>query len=216
MKRISLPKPLAVPKITRNRRVCRACTTLGSVLLWFSVISLLGQATGACLSCNVPSANISTAIGVNAADHTIAEGLGKRNVAKSPSVIVLSAKPRITSPVHDQIYMGEDVRLTVEPGIEGKRCDLGRYQLVWLRARVETDAPVTLAWTIWSEGPTRITCEDPTVITLPSKLFGNINALYIVNVRYVSEQFKGPWSGGRLFRWTKERILSGGGCRSGM
>jgi len=134
MKRISLPKPLAVPKITRNRRVCRACTTLGSVLLWFSVISLLGQATGACLSCNVPSANISTAIGVNAADHTIAEGLGKRNIAKSPSVIVLSAKPRITSPVHDQIYMGEDVRLTVEPGIEGKRCDLGRYQLVWLRA----------------------------------------------------------------------------------
>ena len=159
MKHTLFSNPFSAPKTSLNRRNFQALTTLGPMLMCFGFLSFLSQAMGACLSCEVPSVNLATAVGFSAADHSIAEGLAKRNMAKLPNVVVSSARPRITSPAHNEIFVGEDVKLTVEPGLERTRCDLGRYQLVWLRARVEPDAPDTLAWTIWPEGPTQISCD---------------------------------------------------------
>ena len=163
MKHTSLPKPLLVRKTTRNQFVRRACTSLMWVLLWVGVGSFVDQATGACLSCKVSHATVATVNSTNTAGHLIVEGLEKRTIATLQSMGVSLAKPRITSPEHDQIFVGADVTLTVESAIENLQCAHGRYQLVWLRARVEPDNPGSLHWTIWPEGPSHISCAEPTV-----------------------------------------------------
>ncbi len=216
MKHTLVPNPFSKPKAALNWLNFHTLTIFGRVLMCLGFLGLLSQAKGAWLSCAVSSVNLPTAVSYRVADHSAAEDLAKRNMAGRPGVVVSSARPRIISPEHDQIFVSEDVKLTVEPGIERMRCDLGRYQLVWLRARVEPDAPLTLAWTIWQEGPTQISCGEPMEIKLPSELFGNSSALYIVNVRYVSDQFKGPWSRGRLFRWLNDEDFTPKECKSGV